>query len=116
MKKASAGHGVTHTTPPDRNIFLDLGFEPVEAARLLAECERMMADKDAAKLTLLAEIEAWMARTNRDINGASSIMGVSPARIRDALDRKLDKFLIDQLVDMLGQAGIAVEVTVRARE
>ena len=33
---------VTHTTPADGNIFADLGFEPVEAAKLLIKADLMI--------------------------------------------------------------------------
>ena len=39
----------THITPVGGNIFADLGFEPEEAARLLAETEKAIAEKRAMK-------------------------------------------------------------------
>ena len=39
----------THITPVGGNIFADLGFEPEEAARLLAETEKVIAEKRAMK-------------------------------------------------------------------
>lgn len=38
-----------HVTPPDGNVFLDLGFEPEVAAALQAESQRIIAEKIAAK-------------------------------------------------------------------
>lgn len=38
-----------HVTPPDGNVFLDLGFEPALAAALLAESKEIIAEKTAAK-------------------------------------------------------------------
>ena len=38
-----------HVTPVGGNIFADLGFEPKEAARLLAETDRAISEKLAIK-------------------------------------------------------------------
>lgn len=51
-----------HVTPADGNVFEDLGFEPDEAARLLAEADR--------KIALLAMKEASIAGTIADANAA----------------------------------------------
>jgi hypothetical protein len=41
--------GSSHITPADGNVFADLGFEPEEAARLLAESEKKIAELQANK-------------------------------------------------------------------
>ena len=38
-----------HVTPPDGNVFLDLGFDPDLAAALQVESQRIIAEKMAAK-------------------------------------------------------------------
>jgi hypothetical protein len=40
---------IRHVTPADGNIFADLGFDQKEAATLLAESDRIIADKLAIK-------------------------------------------------------------------
>lgn len=40
---------ITHITPVGGNIFADLGFEPKEAARLLAETDQAISEKLAIK-------------------------------------------------------------------
>lgn len=57
---------ITHVTPVGGNIFADLGFEPEEAAKLLAESHAIIAQKLADKQSVLAEmpedlprIEGW---------------------------------------------------------
>lgn len=42
-------HGSTHITPAGANIFLDLGFPPDEAAALMAETARRIAEARAKK-------------------------------------------------------------------
>ncbi len=46
--------GTSHITPADGNVFADLGFEPEEAARLLAESDRKIAERQANKKSLKA--------------------------------------------------------------
>jgi hypothetical protein len=46
--------GTSHITPADGNVFADLGFEPEEAARLLAESDRKIAERQANKESLKA--------------------------------------------------------------
>ena len=46
--------GTSHITPADGNVFADLGFEPEEAARLLAESEKKIAELQANKESLKA--------------------------------------------------------------
>ena len=43
-----------HITPVGGNVFADLGFEPEEAARLLAESDRKIAERQANKESLKA--------------------------------------------------------------
>ena len=40
---------IRHVTPADGNIFADLGFDQEEAATLLAESDRIIAEKLAIK-------------------------------------------------------------------
>lgn len=47
---------IKHVTPVGGNIFADLGFEPDEAARLLAESEAVISEKLAIKDSLMTEL------------------------------------------------------------
>jgi transcriptional regulator with XRE-family HTH domain len=44
---------------------------------------------------------------------AASLLGVTQPRISDLVRGKIERFSIDTLVAMLGQAGVRVEITVR---
>lgn len=48
-------HGVTHTTSADGNIFVDLGFPPDEAAKLLAETDKAILEKIAINGSAVAD-------------------------------------------------------------
>jgi len=87
------------TTEATDNIFVDLGFPPLEAAslqiraRLMAEIIRVIRSR---KLTQAA---------------AAKLLGVSQPRISDLMRAKVDKFSSDALIEMLALAGIELEVT-----
>ena len=91
---------VTHTTPADGNIFADLGFETVEAAKLLIKAE------------LMIEIEQWVVSKKLKQREAAKILKVSRPRLSDVMTGKIRKFTIDALVDMLENAGLHVTVHV----
>jgi predicted XRE-type DNA-binding protein len=91
---------IEHTTPPDGNVFLDIGFDPDEAANLLVRTELMLAIEDIIKARGLKQ------------KAAAKLFGVSQPRISDVMRGKLDAFTIDSLVNMLGNAGMRVGVTV----
>jgi predicted XRE-type DNA-binding protein len=93
---------IEHTTPADGNIFLDLGFEPGEAANLLMRADLMM------------ELEAIVKERRLKQKDAAKLFGVSQPRISDLLRGKTETFTIDSLVNMLGNAGYRVTAEVRS--
>jgi hypothetical protein len=48
--------GCAHITPVGGNIFLDLGFNPVEAAALKSASQKIISDKLALKERLMGKI------------------------------------------------------------
>ena len=46
----------THITPAGGNVFVDIGFEPEEAAALQAETQRIIAEKLAIKAYSMSEL------------------------------------------------------------
>ena len=51
---------ITHITPVGGKIFADLGFEPDEAAKLLAETDAIISEKLAIKVSLMTELAGWI--------------------------------------------------------
>jgi len=45
-----------HFTPVGGNVFVDLGFEPKEAAALKAESQRIISEKLSTKGSLMTEL------------------------------------------------------------
>jgi predicted XRE-type DNA-binding protein len=81
------------------NVFLDLGFPPSEAENLLLRAQLMSRIADAAR-----------GMSQRE---AAKLFGVTQPRLNDLLRGKINKFSLDALVIMLGQAGMRVELKVK---
>jgi len=102
-----------HITPADGNAFADLGFEPVEAAALKAESQRIIADTVVIKVSLMSELAGWIEAEKLTHADAAAILGVAHSRLSDAINKKTSRFSIDALVSMLARAGKRVQISVR---
>ncbi|MFZ3323716.1 MAG: helix-turn-helix transcriptional regulator [Usitatibacter sp.] len=83
------------------NVFEDVGFGAEEADNLLLRAQLMSRIRESAR-----EV------TQRE---AAVLFGVSQPRLNDLLRGKIDKFSLDALVNMLGRAGMRVELKPCAR-
>ena len=95
---------IEHVTPPDGNVFADLGFPPAEAENLLLRTDLMMHIEDIIKVRGLKQKQA------------AALFGVSQPRISDLKRGKIDEFSIDSLVNMLAHAGIRIDLSFRQIE
>ena len=102
----------SHITPVGGNVFADLGFEPDEAATLLAESQRVISAKLAIKESLMAELADWIEEKHLKQTEAAEILGVTRPRVSDVVNKKSVKFTIDALVDMLSRTGSNVRLSV----
>ena len=91
--------GKLRRTRGSGNVFVDAGFAPDEADNLLLRAQLMSRIRGAAR-----------GLTQRD---AAVLFGVSQPRLNDLMRGKIDKFSLDALVNMLGRAGMRVELKVR---
>jgi predicted XRE-type DNA-binding protein len=91
--------GKPKRTTGSANVFADLGFAPDEADNLLLRAKLMSHIRGAAR-----------GMTQQD---AAALFGVSQPRLNDVLRGKIEKVSLDALVNMLGNAGMRVEVRVR---
>ena len=103
----------THVTPVGGNIFADLGFEPDEAAKLLAETDAIISEKLAIKNSLMTELAGWIQMKKLKQAEAAEILGVTRPRVSDVINKKAIKFTIDALVDMLARTGKHVRLSVQ---
>ncbi len=102
-----------HITPVGGNVFADLGFEPKEAAKLLAETDAVISEKLAIKESLMTELAEWIAEKKLKQADAAQILGVTRQRVSDVINKKSVKFTIDDLVDMLARTGKHVQLSVQ---
>ena len=83
------------------NVFRDIGFSPDEAQNLVL------------RSALMTRVERFVKRGGMTQSEAARALGVSQPRLNDLLRGKIDKFSLDALVNMLGHAGMRVELTVK---
>lgn len=83
------------------NVFLDIGFSKAEAENLKLRAELMMRVEDFYRKSGMTQAEA------------AKRLGLTQPRLNDLLRGKIDKFSLDALVNMLGRAGMRVELRVK---
>ena len=93
--------GKLKVTRGSGNVFRDLGFPPEEAQNLLLRSD------------LMTRIERHVKASGLKKKDAAERQGVTQPRLNDLLKGKIDKFSLDALVNMLGHAGMRVEVSVK---
>jgi predicted XRE-type DNA-binding protein len=103
----------SHVTPVGGNVFADLGFDPKEAQALKAASERIISEKLAIKTALMTELALWIESKELKQAQAAEILGVTRPRVSDVINKKVVKFTIDALVDMLARTGKHVQFSVR---
>lgn len=90
-------------TKSSGNVFIDAGFPPAEAARLLIRSDLMSQVTD-----IIEKRDLTQAR-------AAKLLGVSQPRISDLTRGRIERFSIDALVDMLALLGMTVTVKTSRR-
>lgn len=85
------------------NVFADLGFSAAEAENLKVRADLMHRLSKVIANRELTQIQA------------ARLFGVSQPRISDLTRGKIGRFSVDTLIEMLGHAGIEVNVTTRLR-
>ena len=83
------------------NVFLDIGFPPEEAQNLQLRSE------------LMTRVEQFVKRSDVTQTEAARALGITQPRLNDLLRGKIEKFSLDALVNMLGRAGMRVELRVK---
>ena len=83
------------------NVFADVGFAPDEAQNLQLRSE------------LMTRIERYVNSSGQSQTKTAQALGVTQPRLNDLMRGKIDKFSLDALVNMLGHAGMRVEMRVK---
>jgi predicted XRE-type DNA-binding protein len=89
------------TRRASQNVFQDLGFPQEEAEHL-----RIRSD-------LMIELTRFIKNRGLTQAQAAKLLGVTQPRISDLTRGKIDRFSIDTLIEMLGNTGARVKVSVR---
>jgi len=84
------------------NVFIDLGFEPHEAAVMQLRCE------------LAEALRKWIDRDGLTQAEAARRLGVAQPRISEIARNKVDKLSLDYLVALCSKAGVVVKVKTAA--
>lgn len=105
-------HDVGHITAVDANVFLELGFPEDEANALQAEVNAEIEKISKLKIQLMSEISSWIETSRLKQTEAAERLHVSRPRVSDVVNKKVGKFTIDTLIEMLQRAGKNVEIAV----
>ncbi len=81
------------------NVFLDLGFDTEEAENLRVRSE------------LMIELAKLVKRRRLTQEKAAKLLGVTQPRVSDLTRGKIHRFSVDSLIEMLGRAGMRVDVS-----
>ncbi len=103
---------IRHVTKPGANLFLELGFDPVEAERYQAESQKRINETKALKEELMTELANWIKENHLKQEEAAEILNVTRPRVSDVVNKKASKFTIDALVNMLTRIGKHVRLAV----
>src|SRR6266540_4368312 len=103
-----------HRTKSGGNVFLDLGFPPEGAKRILAHADAQIDESIRLKQQLMDEIAGWMKEASVSQAAAAEVLHVTRPRMSDIVNHKVEQFTIDALVSMLGRIGKQVRLAVHS--
>ena len=83
------------------NVFRDIGFGEVEAENL-----KLRSD-------LMVRIEKYVKQSGMTQTEAARELGITQPRLNQLLKGKIQLFSLDALVNMLAQAGMRVNMTMK---
>ena len=84
------------------NVFLDLGFEPAEAAVL------------QMRATLMSDLRAYIESEGLTQAEAAEQLGIAQSRVSDLVRGKWDKFSLEMLITLEARIGRTVNVELAA--
>jgi predicted XRE-type DNA-binding protein len=87
-------------TPANENLFLDLGFDPVEASSLKIRTD------------LIIDLQEFIRSKNWTIDKTAEFFNETPSTINQLMNGDIDPFDIEQLITLLTKAGMEMRVEV----
>ncbi len=83
------------------NVFLDVGFDRIEAENLKLRSALMM------------RIEDWVKASGLTQAAAAKVLGLTQPRLNAMLKGRIDLFSLDALVKVASKAGLSVRLVVK---
>ena len=90
------------TTKSSGNVFLDLGFEPAEAAVLQMRAK------------LMGDLRFYIEQNNLTQADAAVRLGIAQSRVPDLVRGKWEKFSLEMLITLEARLGRTVSVELAA--
>jgi predicted XRE-type DNA-binding protein len=84
------------------NVFLELGFQPEEAAVLTMRADLMADLREFIRESALTQVQA------------ARLLGVTQSRVSDLVRGKWEKFSLEMLITLAARMGRKVELRYRA--
>lgn len=90
------------TTKSTGNVFVDLGFEPAEAAVL------------QLRATLMGDLRSFIEKNGLTQVKAAERLGIAQSRVSDLMRGKWEKFSLEMLITLEARLGRTVRVELAA--
>ena len=90
------------TTKSSGNVFVDLGFEPAEAAVL------------QMRATLMGDLRSFIEKNKLTQVEAAERFGIAQSRVSDLVRGKWEKFSLEMLITLEARIGRTVRVELAA--
>jgi predicted XRE-type DNA-binding protein len=84
------------------NVFIDLGFEPAEAAVL------------QMRATLMSDLRAYIEKEGLSQAEAAERLGIAQSRVSDLVRSKWEKFSLEMLITLEARLGRSVNLELAA--
>lgn len=90
------------TTKFSGNVFVDLGFDPAEAAVL------------QMRASLMSDLRLYIEKQKLTQSEAAKRLGIAQSRVSDLVRGKWDKFSLEMLITLEARLGRTIRVEVAA--
>ena len=90
------------TKKASANVFIDLGFEPAEAAVL------------QMRATLMSDLRAYIEKEGLSQAEAAERLGIAQSRVSDLVRSKWEKFSLEMLITLEARLGRSVNLELAA--
>ena len=87
-------------TPANDNIFLDLGFDPIEATSLKIRTD------------LIIDLQDFIRSQNWTIDQTAQFFNETPFTVTQLMNGDIDQFDLEQLITLITKAGMEMRVEV----